>query len=130
MPRGSEKQKMEILPHGKWELPANQCRPICQPWHGMACHGFSFFVFLNPWASMMNIWIVYCLGNNFLFNSILAGCGTRIEIWQAQLSWLVLRNKKTSRIFSNYEKILIFNQNASSLSRIQAESTSSAWGHH
>ena len=28
---GSEKQKMKILPRGKWELPANQCRPIC-PW--------------------------------------------------------------------------------------------------
>ena len=30
--KGSEKQKMKILPHGKWELPANQCRPIFQPW--------------------------------------------------------------------------------------------------
>ena len=32
--QGFRKQKMKILPHGKWELPANQCRPICQPWAG------------------------------------------------------------------------------------------------
>ena len=29
---GSEKLEMKILPHGKKELPANQCWPTCQPW--------------------------------------------------------------------------------------------------
>ena len=32
MPKGSEKLEMKILPHGEKELPANQDRPICQPW--------------------------------------------------------------------------------------------------
>ena len=31
MSKGSEKLEMKILLHGKQELPANQCRPIC-PW--------------------------------------------------------------------------------------------------
>ena len=29
MPKDSEKLEMKILPHGKKELPANQCWPIC-----------------------------------------------------------------------------------------------------
>ena len=37
--------------------------------------GFSFFVLLNPWASIVKFWIVFCLGKDFLFKSILAGCG-------------------------------------------------------
>ena len=36
--------------------------------------GFSFFVFLNPWASIVKFWIVFCLGKDFLFKSNLAGC--------------------------------------------------------
>ena len=28
MPKGSEKQKMKILPHGKQKLPANQCTMV------------------------------------------------------------------------------------------------------
>ena len=31
MPQGSEKQEMKILPRRKQELPANPCRPTCQP---------------------------------------------------------------------------------------------------
>ena len=29
---------------------------------------------LNPWVSSLKVWIVFCLGNNFLFKSILTGC--------------------------------------------------------
>ena len=36
--------------------------------------GFSFFVFLNSWASIVMFLIVFYLGKNFLFKSILAGC--------------------------------------------------------
>ena len=36
--------------------------------------GFSFLVFLNPWASILKFLMVFCFGNHFLFKSILAGC--------------------------------------------------------
>ena len=54
MPKDSEKLEMKILPHGKKELPANQCRLICQPWAdrltlvSSRLGGFSFLVFLEP----------------------------------------------------------------------------------
>ena len=35
---------------------------------------FSFFVFMNPWASIVDFWIAFCLGKDFLFKSSLAGC--------------------------------------------------------
>ena len=55
MPKGSEKQKMKVLPRGKEGLPANQCRPIC-PW-------------LADWLAL-----VFCLRSNFLFKFNLPGC--------------------------------------------------------
>ena len=45
--------------------------------------GFSFFVFLNPWASILKLWMVFCFGNYFLFKSILAGCGIEIRLQYA-----------------------------------------------
>ena len=36
--------------------------------------GFSFFVFLNPWALIVKFLIVFYLGKGFLFKSSLAGC--------------------------------------------------------
>ena len=35
---------------------------------------FSFMVILNPWVSTLKVWIVFCLGQNFLIKSILTGC--------------------------------------------------------
>ena len=48
--------------------------------HGLA--GNSYFpcgrifisCFLNPWASILKFWIVFCFGNHFLFKSVLEGC--------------------------------------------------------
>ena len=31
-------------------------------------------VILNPWVSTFKVWIVFCLGKNFLIKSILTGC--------------------------------------------------------
>ena len=35
---------------------------------------FSFMVILNPWVSTLKVWIVFCLGQNFLIKSILTRC--------------------------------------------------------
>ena len=35
---------------------------------------FLFLVFLNPWVSILKVWLVFCLGSNFLSKSILMGC--------------------------------------------------------
>ena len=37
--------------------------------------GFSFLVFLNPWASILKFSMVFCFCNHFLFKSILVGGG-------------------------------------------------------
>ena len=36
--------------------------------------GFSFFVFLNPWASIVKDMRVWCIAPDFLFKSIWARC--------------------------------------------------------
>ena len=36
-------------------------------------------VFLDPWVSSLKVWIVFCLGNDFLFKSILTGCVMHIN---------------------------------------------------
>ena len=36
--------------------------------------GFSFFVFLNPWASILKDIRVWCIAPDFLFKSVLAYC--------------------------------------------------------
>ena len=43
-------------------------------------------VILNPQASILKVWIVFCLEKNLLFKSILAGCVT--EANQFEESWL------------------------------------------
>ena len=35
--------------------------------------GFSFLVFLKPWASILKVWMVFCLKSNFTFKYILTG---------------------------------------------------------
>ena len=88
-------------------LPANQCLPICQPWADrlatpISCvRGFSFFLFLNLWASTLNIWIVFCLGSNFLFEFILTGC--------VKLGWITY-NKLSISISSELVSISEFNK--------------------
>ena len=42
--------------------------------------GFSFFVFLNPWASIVNFGIVFRLGKDFLFKFSLAGSDYECKI--------------------------------------------------
>ena len=59
---------------------------------------FSFLVFLNPMASILQFWMVFCFGNHFLFESILAGCGlsgdTNKWMWDhAQLIPWLLANR-------------------------------------
>ena len=39
--------------------------------------GFSYKVILNPQVSTLKVWIVFCIGKNFLSKSILAGCGKK-----------------------------------------------------
>ena len=72
---GFKKQEMKILPRRKWKLPANPCQPTCQQgqigWHWLAStfyflHGRIFIsFFLNPWASILKFWMVFCFGNHF-----------------------------------------------------------------
>ena len=38
------------------------------------------FLFLNPWASILKVWIIFLLGSNFLFKSILMGCEPRSTV--------------------------------------------------
>ena len=73
MPKGSEKVDMKILPHGKMELPANQCRPICQPWADWLAmvSWYSYFpcgrIFISSFSQLFGINIE---GLNSLFLGI------------------------------------------------------------
>ena len=62
-PRGSEKQKIEILWHRKQELPANQCRPIC-PWFDRLIED-NFYL----QSKLLHIPIMQCWQLSFFLNT-------------------------------------------------------------
>ena len=68
--RGSVSNALDLRSKGPWFNPGwGQCqKKFC-------VGGFSNMVFWNPWASSLKVWIVFFIGLNFLFKSILAWCG-------------------------------------------------------
>ena len=99
-----QKNKKWKSSHGKWELPANGwsalgwqfgqhvTQELVTPISHMG--GFSFLVFLNPWASILKFWMVFCFGYHFLFNSILAGCVYSKQIKFTEKGWHKLTKPK------------------------------------
>ena len=51
--------------------------------------GFLFLVFLNPWASILKFWMVFCIGNHFLFKSIWWGVYIKHLQTSNSKSWLL-----------------------------------------
>ena len=68
--RGSVSNALDLRPKGPWFNPGwGRCpKKFC-------VRGFSNVVFWNPLTSSLKVWIVFFIGLNFLFKSILAWCG-------------------------------------------------------
>ena len=65
-------------------------------------------VILNPRVSTLKVWIVFCLGNNFLIKSILTGCGivpSYLKRYQEPGKYSIVPNKRTylnNRTYPNF----------------------------
>ena len=94
MPKGSEKQKMKILRTENRSYQLTSAGRSAHGWQiGWHClagnshfpHGRIFIsFFLNPWASILKFWKVFCLGKDFSSKSILTGCARWLpSIWKS-----------------------------------------------
>ena len=68
----------------------------------MECGRILVYGVLNPWVLSLEVWIVFCLGNDFLCRSILAGYVTHVmKILTFLDSGQFLRSNFCSYLFRN-----------------------------
>ena len=117
MPKGYEKQKMKILPHWKWELPAKQCPPICQPW------AWERIFYLNlvwravsvTWCQKSPNWIFIKVKLNFLkhlFDTVMLKTlhtRTTLALWRC-IQVLILKQSNLVNINNVLLKYLLWLQ--------------------
>ena len=64
-------------------------------------------VFLNPWGPNIMVWTLQCLGKDFLFKSILAGCDTYLNANMKHTKFASLIDPENSKIMFTLIQLIL-----------------------